>query len=158
MARVTVEDCLKYCKNRFHLVLSAADRAHRIEVGVAEPMVPLDNDKPAVLALREIAKGYDVSRTKSIDSSMESDSVLSDRFLGIKAGTILPDSMTAPPLDEPAPMFDASPPAFQAFSNPLIVEYGSKPAPQAPLPAKEDSALPAASKDDPAPADEGDKV
>lgn len=56
MARLTVEDCLPHVDNRFHLVLVAAKRARQIAMG-GEPMVPLDNDKPTVLALREIAEG-----------------------------------------------------------------------------------------------------
>jgi DNA-directed RNA polymerase subunit omega len=58
MARVTVEDCLKHVDNRFDLVLKAAKRAHALELGAVEPMVPRDNDKPTVIALREIAAGY----------------------------------------------------------------------------------------------------
>ena len=61
MARVTVEDCLKHVDNRFKLVLEAAERARRIELGQADPMVEIDNDKPTVIALREIAAGLDVS-------------------------------------------------------------------------------------------------
>ncbi|OGT39555.1 MAG: DNA-directed RNA polymerase subunit omega [Gammaproteobacteria bacterium RIFCSPHIGHO2_12_FULL_36_30] len=61
MARVTVEDCLEKVENRFALVLLAAERAHQIEMGVSEPMVPEDNDKPTVIALREIADGFDVA-------------------------------------------------------------------------------------------------
>ncbi len=64
MARVTVEDCLKNVDNRFDLVLKAAQRAHLLELGAADPMVSRDNDKPTVLALREIASGYDVSKTR----------------------------------------------------------------------------------------------
>ncbi len=56
MARLTVEDCLPHVDNRFHLVLVAAKRARQIAMG-GEPMVPIDNDKPTVLALREIAEG-----------------------------------------------------------------------------------------------------
>lgn len=55
MARITVEDCLKNVENRFDLVLKAAERAHALELGAADAKVPLDNDKPTVLALREIA-------------------------------------------------------------------------------------------------------
>ncbi|MCX7121346.1 MAG: DNA-directed RNA polymerase subunit omega [Gammaproteobacteria bacterium] len=62
MARVTVEDCLEKVENRFALVLLAAERAHQIEMGISEPMVSLDNDKPTVLALREIADGFDVAK------------------------------------------------------------------------------------------------
>ena len=61
MARVTVEDCLEKVENRFALVLLAAERAHQIEMGVSEPLVPEDNDKPTVIALREIAGGFDVA-------------------------------------------------------------------------------------------------
>lgn len=56
MARITVEDCLKHIDNRFELVLTATKRARQIAHG-AEPMVPEENDKPTVLALREIAEG-----------------------------------------------------------------------------------------------------
>jgi len=60
MARVTVEDCLKHVENRFALVLLAAERAHQLEMGTSDPMVPENNDKPTVIALREIASGRDV--------------------------------------------------------------------------------------------------
>jgi DNA-directed RNA polymerase subunit omega len=55
MARLTVEDCLDHVDNRFELVLVAAKRARQLAMG-ADPLVPLDNDKPTVLALREIAE------------------------------------------------------------------------------------------------------
>ncbi|MDH5424655.1 MAG: DNA-directed RNA polymerase subunit omega [Gammaproteobacteria bacterium] len=56
MARLTVEDCLDNVENRFQLVLVAAKRARQIAMG-GESMVPVDNDKPTVLALREISEG-----------------------------------------------------------------------------------------------------
>lgn len=56
MARITVEDCLEQIDNRFDLVLVAARRAHMLKKGASE-LLPWDNDKPAVLALREIAAG-----------------------------------------------------------------------------------------------------
>ena len=56
MARITVEDCLDNIDNIFEMVLVAAKRARRIAHG-ADPMVELENDKPTVLALREIADG-----------------------------------------------------------------------------------------------------
>lgn len=55
MARVTVEDCLDNVENRFELVLVASQRARQIANG-KEPLVPLENDKPTVVALREIAE------------------------------------------------------------------------------------------------------
>jgi DNA-directed RNA polymerase subunit omega len=57
MARVTVEDCLDNVDNRFQLVLVATKRARQLVAG-AEPCVKVENDKPTVLALREIADGY----------------------------------------------------------------------------------------------------
>ena len=71
MARVTVEDCLQYVKNRFDLVLQAAKRAHLLELGAAESMVPRDNDKPTVIALREIAAGYDVTQEEINEAELE---------------------------------------------------------------------------------------
>ena len=56
MARITVEDCLDNIDNIFEMVLVAAKRARRIAHG-ADPMVELENDKPTVVALREIAEG-----------------------------------------------------------------------------------------------------
>ena len=56
MARLTVEDCLQNVENRFELVLLAARRARQLAMG-ADAQVALDNDKPTVLALREIAEG-----------------------------------------------------------------------------------------------------
>lgn len=57
MARVTVEDCLEHVENRFILVMIAAKRARQIAVGGEQPLVEWNNDKPAVIALREIAAG-----------------------------------------------------------------------------------------------------
>ncbi len=57
MARVTVEDCLKFVKNRFELVLLAAKRARQLVRTGAEPIVPWEHDKSTVVALREIATG-----------------------------------------------------------------------------------------------------
>jgi DNA-directed RNA polymerase subunit omega len=53
MARITVEDCLQTVDNRFELVLLASKRARQLANG-AEPLVDNHNDKPTVLALREI--------------------------------------------------------------------------------------------------------
>lgn len=56
MARITVEDCLDNVDNRFQLVLVATRRARQLSLG-ADPLVEVENDKPTVLALREIADG-----------------------------------------------------------------------------------------------------
>lgn len=54
MARITVEDCLEVVDNRFELVLMATRRARQVAKG-AEALVDAHNDKPTVVALREIA-------------------------------------------------------------------------------------------------------
>jgi len=56
MARITVEDCLENVDNLFELVMVASKRARRLANG-AEPMVDWENDKPTVVALREVAEG-----------------------------------------------------------------------------------------------------
>jgi DNA-directed RNA polymerase subunit omega len=57
MARVTVEDCLEHVDNRFELVMVASKRARDIAIRGEEPLVAWENDKPTVVALREIAEG-----------------------------------------------------------------------------------------------------
>lgn len=57
MARVTVEDCLQHVANRFELVMVATKRARQIAVKGEQPLVEWENDKPTVVALREIALG-----------------------------------------------------------------------------------------------------
>ena len=56
MARVTVEDCIDVINNRFEMVLSAARRSRQLLNG-AEPNLEWENDKPTVMALREISEG-----------------------------------------------------------------------------------------------------
>ncbi len=56
MARITVEDCMKHIPNRFELTLTAAYRARQLANG-ASHMVSESNDKPTVIALREISEG-----------------------------------------------------------------------------------------------------
>jgi DNA-directed RNA polymerase subunit omega len=72
MARITVEDCLDNVDNRFDLVLLASRRARQLVNGV-DPLVPWENDKPTVVALREIAEGLISEETvaepeESVDS------------------------------------------------------------------------------------------
>ena len=58
MARVTVEDCLENVENRFELVMVSSKRARQLATGGKDPLVAIENDKPTVLALREIAEGH----------------------------------------------------------------------------------------------------
>ncbi len=76
MARVTVEDCLDHVDNRFDLVLLAARRARQIARGV-QPLVDDENDKPTVIALREIGEGLVTNQ------SIEEKGVAETDILGI---------------------------------------------------------------------------
>ncbi len=68
MARVTVEDCILNIPNRFDLVVTAAQRAKQISSGM--PLtIDRDNDKDAVVALREIAD-------KTIDFSLVHEEII----------------------------------------------------------------------------------
>ncbi len=67
MARVTVEDAVDKVGNRFDLVLIAARRARQIATGGKDPLVELENDKPTVLALREIEQ--DLISTDIMDNA-----------------------------------------------------------------------------------------
>ena len=58
MARITVEDCLDHVDNRFELVMVGTKRARQLATGGKDPMVPAENDKPTVIALREIEEGF----------------------------------------------------------------------------------------------------
>ncbi len=78
MARITVEDCLDNIDNRFELVLTATKRARQIGHG-AEPLVEEENDKPTVMALREIAEGHiDAERVAVIQAEIEAAAVFED--------------------------------------------------------------------------------
>ena len=71
MARITVEDCLDRIENRFEMVLTATKRARQIANG-ADPLVEEENDKPTVIALREIADGLvDPERVDVIQAEIE---------------------------------------------------------------------------------------
>lgn len=69
MARVTVDDCLKVIPNRFQLTLVAAKRARDLALNAEEPLVPWDNDKATVVALREVAAGHIV--INKVEESIE---------------------------------------------------------------------------------------
>lgn len=70
MARVTVEDCLDNVDNRFELVLLATKRARQLANG-QDALVDWENDKPTVVALREIADGLVTSQTLAQQEAME---------------------------------------------------------------------------------------
>ena len=77
MARITVEDCLDHVENRFELVMLATRRARHMRRFGAEPLLPEENDKQTVIALREIAAGLishemlDEQETSTEDDEIE---------------------------------------------------------------------------------------
>ena len=76
MARVTVEDCLEHVDNRFELGMVSSKRARQLAVEGKEPHVPWENDKPTVVALREIAGGHIDSSILSPGSTDEMDALM----------------------------------------------------------------------------------
>ena len=67
MARVTVEDAVEKVGNRFDLILIASRRARQLATSGKEPLVEVENDKPTVIALREIEA--DLITTEVMDES-----------------------------------------------------------------------------------------
>jgi DNA-directed RNA polymerase subunit omega len=89
MARVTVEDCLENVANRFELVMVSSKRARQLANEGKEALVPLENDKPTVVALREIAEGH-------INASILDDTIVDEPdalLLGAQDGFEQPDSI-----------------------------------------------------------------
>lgn len=80
MARITVEDCLDHVDNRFELVMVSAKRARQLAVGGKDPHVAPENDKPTVIALREIEQGFiDASILLEADEPIRPQSSSDDR-------------------------------------------------------------------------------
>ena len=77
MARVTVEDCLEHVDNRFELVMLASRRARGLRRYNTEALVAEENDKPTVIALREIAE-HKIDR--EILEQMEAEAAAEERF------------------------------------------------------------------------------
>ena len=77
MARITVEDCLEKIPSRFDLILMASKRARQLSTTSRDPLVEWDNDKPTLVALREIEAGLIDKET--LDRTLEED-VLLDGF------------------------------------------------------------------------------
>ncbi len=79
MARVTVEDCLENVDNRFELVMVATKRARQLANG-KEPLVARENDKPTVLALREIAENLITPEIleEPVEEEIDEDAIVAD--------------------------------------------------------------------------------
>ncbi|MCZ4280185.1 DNA-directed RNA polymerase subunit omega [Kiloniella laminariae] len=99
MARVTVEDCIKKVPNRFELVMLSAQRARDIVSG-APLTVERDNDKNAVVSLREIA-----------EETISLDAVRSSLVQGLQKQAVFSE------VDEDEPEFDAIGPEAQLTAD-----------------------------------------
>ena len=93
MARITVEDCLENVENRFELVMVGSKRARQLAVEGRSALLPEENDKPTVLALREIAEGL-------VNASILS--VVEQEFTIDKAGEELVSGETSEVCDSPS--------------------------------------------------------
>ena len=89
MARITVEDCLENVENLFDLVLVASKRARRLANG-AEPLVEWENDKPTVVALREIGAGLITREILEASDQPEEDLLSSEEAERLLAEAPLP--------------------------------------------------------------------
>ena len=94
MARVTIEDCLEHVDNRFELVLLATKRARQLVNGV-EPLVPWENDKATVVALREIAEGLITSQT--VEEPEEESLSVDDELAAALEADLSGDNSVVPP-------------------------------------------------------------
>lgn len=84
MARITVEDCLDHVDNRFELVMVSSKRARQLALGSKEPLLPWENDKPTVMALREIEEG--LITASILDEKEESNDLMMESIEEIGEG------------------------------------------------------------------------
>jgi DNA-directed RNA polymerase subunit omega len=119
MARITVEDCLENVDNRFELVMVSSKRSRQIQTGGKDPLVSLDNDKPTVLALREIAEGLiDASILIAKPPSVELEELADEAAEAVEKVAEAAEAVEAvaseEATEEPAKTQDKEPPAAQA--------------------------------------------
>jgi DNA-directed RNA polymerase subunit omega len=109
MARITVEDCLEHLDNRFDLVLVASRRARQLQTGGKDPLVPEDNDKPTVVALREVAAGLvGMSILAEVDLQQEtaeelSELVTAEALRKVRGDISIEEAMDADLVDDSEP-------------------------------------------------------
>lgn len=94
MARITVEDCLDHVDNRFELVMVSSKRARQLAVGGKEALLPWENDKPTVMALREIEEG--LIDASILDEKEEPEELLMESISEDEEGTTAPEQPAAP--------------------------------------------------------------
>ena len=85
MARITIEDCLENMDNAFDICALAGKRAKDLASG-AEPLID-SQDKPTVIALREISAGkigmdyFEISNKEKIESQLFGDGVSEEEVI-----------------------------------------------------------------------------
>ena len=124
MARITVEDCLENVDNRFELVMVSSKRSRQLQTGGKDPLVSVDNDKPTVLALREIAEGLiDASILIAKPPSVELEELADEAAEAVEkiaeaaaaeAGVTVEAVAAKETTEEPAKTEEKEPPAAQA--------------------------------------------
>jgi len=119
MARITVEDCLENVDNRFELVMVSSKRSRQLQTGGKDPLVSVDNDKPTVLALREIAEGLiDASILIAKPPSVELEELADEAAEGLEkvaeAEKTIEAVTTEKTAEEPTKTEDKEPPAAEA--------------------------------------------
>ncbi|MEY2973262.1 MAG: DNA-directed RNA polymerase subunit omega [Gammaproteobacteria bacterium] len=76
MARITVEGCLDKVQSRFELILLASARARQLSTTSREPLVEWEDDKPTIVALREIEAG--LINGEILQKTLEEDMLLDE--------------------------------------------------------------------------------
>ena len=119
MARITVEDCLENVDNRFELVMVSSKRSRQLQTGGKDPLVSVDNDKPTVLALREIAEGLiDASILIAKPPSVELEELADEAAEAVEkvaeAEKTIEAVTTEEAAEEPAKAEDKEPPPAEA--------------------------------------------
>ncbi len=94
MARITVEDCLDHVDNRFELVMVSSKRARQLAVGGKQPHLPWENDKPTVMALREIEEGFVTASI--LDEKEEPETSLLLESVGSDEEAVVPEQPETP--------------------------------------------------------------
>lgn len=102
MARITVEDCLENVANRFELVMVGSKRARQLAVGGKEPHVEWENDKPTVVALREIEEGYVTADILHEKEEPEEYLALDEAFGEFEGGEVASKGEAAAAPEQPA--------------------------------------------------------
>ena len=120
MARITVEDCLENVDNRFDLVMVSSKRSRQIQTGGKDPLVSVDNDKPTVLALREIAEGLIdasilIAKPPSVElEELADEAAAEDTEAAAEASETVEAAATEEAAAEPAKAEEKEPPAAEA--------------------------------------------